>query len=285
MGGRLTRREIMGTAMAAVAAPRRVRSAAPFRFGLTPVFLDNDAEVIAHLRTALAEGMGADIDLVQRRSYQEVTGLLLEGGVEAAWLCGYPYLQHEASLALLGVPVWRGGPTYRSYLIVAREDGAAALGDLAGGVHAFSDPDSNSGWLVTASDLARKGLRPDAFFSRTIFTWGHRNVVRAVASGLARSGSVDGYVWEALAAAEPALPAATRVIARSEDLGFPPFVARRDRIDHPDVARFRRALLSLDDTEAGRRALAMLQLDGVEPGERALFDGIALRMRDIADLR
>lgn len=54
-----------------------------------------------------------------------------------------------------------------------------------------------------------------------IFTYGHRNVVRSVAGGLTRSGSVDGYVWEALSVAEPELTAQTKVIARSEWLGFP----------------------------------------------------------------
>ncbi len=168
---------------AAVALPRSALPAVIFRLGLTPVFLDNDATVVGRLRTALLESMGLEIDLVQRRTYQEVTGLLLEGAVDAAWLCGYPYLQHEQLLALMGVPVWRGRPLYQSYLITGMDDYATGLLDLEGSVHAFSDPDSNSGWLVTASDLARLGRRPDDFFSRSVFTYGHRNVVRAVAAG------------------------------------------------------------------------------------------------------
>ena len=170
-----------GAAGLALAAPTVLRASAPIRLGLTPVFLDNDAEVIARLKVALGEGTGLDIELIQRRTYQEVTGLLLEGGADAAWLCGFPYLQHEAALSLLGVPVWRGAPLYRSYLVTRADDPATHLADLRGGAHAFSDPDSNSGWLVTASDLARMGERPETFFGRTLFTYGHRNVVRAVA--------------------------------------------------------------------------------------------------------
>jgi phosphonate transport system substrate-binding protein len=281
MGHRITRRAALAAA-AAIAARRAPASPKhSFRLGLTPVFLDNDADVITRLRAAFAGALDAEVELVQRRSYAEVTGLLLEGGVEAAWLCGYPYLQHAAALTLLGVPVWRGRPLYRSYLIVSTGDEAAGLAELEGGVHAFSDPDSNSGWLVTASDLARIGRSPEEFFSRTLFTWGHRNVVRAVGSGLARSGSVDGYVWEALAAAEPALAARTHVIAQSEELGFPPFVARADRIGTGPLEAFRRALAALPHTPAGRAALALLQLDGVAPGDPALFDGIAARIRDV----
>jgi phosphonate transport system substrate-binding protein len=273
------RRGFIWWAGAFLAAPTVLRAAQTIRLGLTPVFLDNDAEVIDRLHAALGRGTGRGIELVQRRTYQEVTGLLLEGGVDAAWLCGFPYLQHEAALDLLGVPVWRGVPLYQSYLITASADPAAGLADLRGGTHAFSDPDSNSGWLVTATDLARMAERPETFFGRTLFTYGHRNVVRAVADGLTRSGSVDGYVWEALARVEPDLTARTKVITRSEPLGFPPFVTRRETAAGETAGLLKTALLSLAATVEGQAALELLQLDGVIAGDVTLFDGIRARMR------
>ena len=280
MKHRTNRRVFLGGALAAMAlGPARAQTV--FRLGLTPVFLDNDAAVIEGLRRALSSGMAREIELVQRRTYQEITGLLLERSVDAAWLCGYPYLQHADALQLVAVPVWRGGPLYQSYLIVAADDAATGLPDLRGGTHAFSDPDSNSGFLVTATDLRRMGDRPETFFSRSIFTYGHRNVVRAVADGLVRSGSVDGYVWEALAQIEPNLTAGTRVIARSEWLGFPPVCAQRDTIATEPVQSLRMALLDMGDTEVGRQALAALQLDGFQAASDTLFDGIAARMADL----
>lgn len=273
-----TRRMFLAGCCALAAPFVHAQTSTAVRFALTPVFLDNDAAVISALQSALAEGMGRDIDLVQRRTYQEITGALLDGSVDAAWTCGYPFLQHQTELSLLGVPVWNGKPMYRSYLIASAEDPARALGDLRGGTHAFSDPDSNSGFLVTASDLAGLGETPEAFFSRTIFTFGHRNVVRAVAGGLTRSGSVDGYVWEVLSKVEPGLTARTRIVARSEWLGFPPFVARADRTQDPVVAACGSALLGLSGTDSGRAALALLFLDGVANAEPSLFDGIAARM-------
>lgn len=276
----ISRRQLISMTPALLGMPLIARAAVPFRFGLTPVFLDNDAAVIDRLRTALDAGSG--IEMVQRRTYAEITGLLLEGAVDAAWLCGYPYLQHEEALSVLAVPVWQGAPLYRSYLITHDDDPATGLADLMGGMHAFSDPDSNSGFLVTVSDLARLRTRPEMFFSRTIFAYGHRNVVRAVAQGLTRSGSVDGYVWEALTTVEPTLTQRTKVIAKSELLGFPPFVAPRDRADQPDVTRFQSILLGLRKTDAGREALALLQLDNVIEATPALFNGIRARMRDVA---
>ncbi|MFN4154648.1 MAG: PhnD/SsuA/transferrin family substrate-binding protein [Paracoccaceae bacterium] len=275
----VTRRDAILMGAAVCAAPVvRAQTAAPFRFALTPVFLDNDAAVIAALRGALASAMGQEIALVQRRTYQEISGALLDGSVDAAWTCGYPFLQHRADLSLLGVPIWRGKPLYQSYLIVAADDPAKDLADLRSSAHAFSDPDSNSGFLVTASDLARAGETPERFFSRAIFTYGHRNVVRAVAGGLTRSGSVDGYVWEVLDQVEPDLTARTKIIARSENLGFPPFVARSDRMAEAGVAACAAALQGLDRTGQGQEVLRLLYLDSVTAAEPSLYDGIAARM-------
>lgn len=276
------RRKVLTAGLCSVFAPSLANARRNFRLGLTPVFLDNDAIVIDRLRAALSEAVDEPVDLIQRRTYQEITALILDGSVDAAWICGYPYLQHKNNLALLGVPVWRNRPLYQSYLIARTDDHVTSLEDLRGGVHAFSDPDSNSGYLVTASDLARIGETPERFFAKSVFTYGHRNVVRAVAGGLTNSGSVDGYVWEALAQVETSLTAQTMVVAKSEWLGFPPFAARADRMSDPVVQRFGAALRGLDQTEAGRTALQLLFLDRVQLPEAHLYDGIALRMALLA---
>ena len=275
----LSRRDVLRVGCAsALVSTFPAAAQTPFRLGLTPVFLDNDAVVIERLRSALIEALGVPVQMEQRRTYKEVTEMLLDGALDAAWLCGYPYLQHKNALDLVAVPVWNGKPLYRSYLIVSPDDDATSLNDLKGATHAFSDPDSNSGFLVTASELAKMGLRPDGYFGRTIFTYGHRNVVRAVSSGLVRSGSVDGYVWEALSVMEPEMTAQTKVIYRSEWLGFPPVCARKDRMQDADVAAFQRAVLGLRDSAKGQAALQLLQLDAMTAAEPAVFDGIARRM-------
>jgi len=206
---------------------------------------------------------------------------LLEGSIDAAWLCGLPYLQHKQKLSLMAVPVWNGQQLYQSYLIAGADTDVVSLADLRGGTHAFSDPDSNSGYLVTASDLTRMDESPDSFFSRTIFTYNHRNVVRAVADGLVTSGSVDGYVWEVLSRAEPELTKRTKVVARSEWLGFPPFCTRTDRDAEPGIKAMRAALLNLDRTKAGQATLQLLQLDSMATAQTSLYDGIAQRMSEL----
>jgi phosphonate transport system substrate-binding protein len=87
--GKRTRRAVV-FGVAALAVPWVQSQGSPsFRFALAAVFLDNDAAVIDALRAALASGMAQEIELVQRRTYQEKSGALLDGSVDAAWTCGY----------------------------------------------------------------------------------------------------------------------------------------------------------------------------------------------------
>lgn len=245
------------------------------RFGLTPVFLSSDLELLTHLRTYLSDALNRPVSLVTRRTYQEITALLLSGQLDAAWICGYPFIQYRNRLSLVAVPVWRGRPLYQSYLIVDQSRQVEGLVDLRDDIHAFSDPDSNSGHLVTQAALAEIRETPDTFFGKTFFTYSHRNVVRAVASGLAESGSVDGYVWEVMSEIEPELTTKTRVIRKSEWLGFPPVACAKVAERTALVADIRRALVAMGDDSAGRKVLDLLRLDGFTPGGVNLFDGIA----------
>jgi phosphonate transport system substrate-binding protein len=256
----------------------------PIRFGLTPVFLTNDLELLNKLKAYLSRKTGTEVHLVQRRTYEEITALLVSAQLHAAWICGYPYVAYRDQLSLIGVPVWRSKPLYQSYIIVAEGRTVATIDELKGDVHAFSDPNSNSGFLVTSSKLAARGLRPDQFFRQVFFTYGHRNVVRAVASGLAQSGSVDGYVWEVMAEIEPELTSKTNVAIRSEWLGFPPVACPRKIEGTAPVQALKHALLTMKNDKEGKEVLRLLRLDGFSDEEPSLFDTIAAEMELVRGL-
>ena len=134
------------------------------RFGLTPVFLDNDLALLKRLQGFLSRQTEREVQLVQRRTYEEITSLLISGQLTAAWICGYPYTVYEEQLAVVAVPVWRGRPLYQSYLIVSSDRTAQNLQDLKRDLRASSDPNSNSGYLVTLADLAKIRQKPEDFF-------------------------------------------------------------------------------------------------------------------------
>lgn len=276
-----TRRALLGSLCASSvmalggAAAGAVVDEAPLRFGLTPVFLDSDAHLLGVLERYLSARLARPVQLTKRRTYQEITTLLVTGQLDAAWICGFPYVQFRSQLALVAAPLYRGQSLYQSYVIVQAGDPVTGFDGLRGQVHAFSDPDSNSGFLVTRHLLATRHETPASFFRRSFFTYGHRNVVRAVASGLAQSGSVDGYVWDVMAESEPDLVGQTRVLHRSELLGFPPIACQTVRLGSPLVRGLREAFLGMDGDADGREVLRLLRLDGFAVADPSLYDGIA----------
>ena len=265
-----------GSAFALSAAwTRDLDSARVLRVGTTPVFLDDKIGFLARWASYLSPRVGMRVEFVSRRSYRDIMGLLLKDELEAAWICGFPWVVNQARLRGLSIPLYNGKPLYQSYLIVpASDQKTASLADLAGKVYAFSDPDSNSGYLVPRTTLIKAGIDPDRHFYRTFYTWGHRNVVTAVADGLAQGGSVDGYVWDTLRLVAPSLVARTRVAWRSEFYGFPPLAVRKT-LDGETEAVLHRALLGMGNDDEGKRLLAELNLTGFGAFEAQVFDSIA----------
>ena len=264
----------IGAAAALHLLPARAE-APPIRIGLTPVFLDDQMRFLGQWRQWLERKLGRAVVFVQRGSYREIVDLVRAHKLDFAWVCGYPFVRYRNEMTLLAVPLWRGQPTYQSYIIVpANDTRSTSLSALRGRVFAYSDPDSNSGYLYPRYLLTTQGETPDNFFARSFFTWAHRKVVEAVGVALADGGAVDGYVWETLAESHPDLTRATRIIDRSPSLGYPPFVARAD-IPVDELNRFRTVLLEMADDPGGLELLHRLRLDGFTVGEPELYDEIA----------
>lgn len=255
----------------------------PVRFGLTAVVVRENIDFFERWSVYLQRWTGRPVTFVQRRSYREIMELLETGELDFAWICGYPLVRHWAAgyLDLLAVPLFNGAPLYRSYVIVHERSPYHALADLEGKVFAYSDPDSNSGYLAPRMLMARQGLTPDRFFRLTLFTYSHAETVEAVAKHMADGGAVDSYVWEYLERNREGLTGRTRIIERSATFGFPPIVARRDG-DPALAAAMRKALLRMPENEEGRRLLAALMLDGFAEADIDLFEDIAIMARDIA---
>lgn len=248
---------------------------APVRIGLTPVFLDDQAAFLEKWRTFLQLRLKRPVNFVQRGSYREIVDLLRDGKLEFAWLCGYPYVRGRNQFRLVAVPLYRGEPLYHSYLIVPASDSKShSLTELRGKVFAFSDPDSNSGHLYPEYLLAKQGLQPASFFAKGFFTWSHRKVVEAVASGLAQGGAVDGYVWDTLSRTHPELTSRTRIVNESPQFGFPPIVSSRS-VSKRDIAALQQVLFGMVHDDEGTYLLDQLNLGGFVYGNDRLYDDIA----------
>jgi phosphonate transport system substrate-binding protein len=277
---RSSRRTIVcGFASLVVAPSASMGVGAEFDFGITPVFLDNKMELLSVLQRYLAEQLNQQVRFIKQRTYRETLVNLLSGRLDAAWISDFLYVQFQDRLALVAVPLYRHQPFRQGFVIVNEASKASTFDDIRGTVHAFSDPDSTSGYLITRWLLTLRQSRPSEFFRGFFFTYSHRNVLRAVANGLAESGSIEGYIWEVLKKQEPELADRTRIVFRSEWLGFPPIVALGTSRDLPNIKALKAALIGMTSDRLGREVLSSLALDGFTAASSALYETTAEKWR------
>ena len=223
----------------------------------------------------LAGKLGRQVELVQRKTYAEVSELIGKGRIDLAFICSGPYAvgRDKYGFELLATPEVHGSHFYHSYLIVNKNSPFNGIDDLKGRVFAFTDPDSHTGKLVPTYWLAERHERPETFFRKIIFTYSHDNSIVAVAKGLVDGAAVDGLVWEYYQRTNPALTSATRVIRKSEPYGMPPLVASGSV--PPDLKeRVRELILTMHEDPEGRQILQNLLIDRFIAPREEWYDSI-----------
>lgn len=221
----------------------------------------------------LSSHLNRPVELVQRRTYDEVNQLIASGDVDLALICTGAYVEGQRTfgMQLLAVPQVYGDVVYHSLFIVPASSRAQTLEDLRGAVFAFTDPMSNTGRMYPTSVLQQSGETPETFFERTFYTYSHDDAIRAVASGVADGAAVDSLVYAYALEREPELGERTRVIHTSPSFGMPPVVTGPST--RPQVAaELQAVLLEMNADAAGRRALAAAGIDAFVTIDDAAYD-------------
>jgi len=210
----------------------------------------------------LGKKSGHSVQLIQRKTYDEVNELFPKGQIDLAFICTGPFAasRDKFGFKALATPQVRGQPFYQSYLIVPKASSYQRFEDLRGRVFAFTDPDSNTGAMVPRFWLAELGETPESFFSKTIYTYSHDNSILAVAKGLVDAAAVDGHQWEYFERFSPAYTSKTRVIRKSQPFGSPPLVAS-DRLKDDTRSKIQELILSMHTDPEGKRILEKLLID------------------------
>jgi phosphonate transport system substrate-binding protein len=279
----LNRQAFLRGALALGIAPWAKRAhaqGARLRIGLTAVILADQAAFLARWADYLSERLQARVSFVTRDEYQPLHDLLWNGQIDALWTCGFPYVRFQPQLRLVAVPLFQSHPTYQSYLIhPVGDEGVRGWRDLRGKVFAYSDPLSNSGWLVAQGQMAAAGVG-GRDLKRAFFAHGHRNVAEAVAARLAQAGAIDGYVWETMRLQGMGAALQTEVLWKSPLHGFPPIVAPVGA-GRPRIDALQTTLLGMAGDPSGRELLKALNLDGFVSGQPTLFESIRQLARSV----
>lgn len=171
---------------------------------------------------------GRPVEFVDREDYAEINNLVKKGDVDAAFVCGGPYVDghKEFGMELLAAPVSYGDSVYYSYIIVHKDSPITDLEGLRGKTFAFTDPLSNTGKLVPTYMLAMMNETPESFFSKFIFARTHDKSIRAVAMSIVDGAAVDSLIWEYAQRINPEFSSQTKIIKKSPPYGIPPVVVK-----------------------------------------------------------
>lgn len=202
------------------------------------------------------------VEFVDREGYAEINKLIRQRNVDAAFVCGGPYVDghDEFGMELLVAPMAYGGTVYYSYIIVPADSPDASLRDLRGKAFAFTDPLSNTGKLVPTYLLAVMGEKPETFFKKFVYTQSHDKSIQAVAQRIVDGAAVDSLIWEYAHRTDPKYTSRTKVIQKSPPYGIPPVVVRPG-LDGETKQRLRGIFLNAHRDQEGREILSGMMIE------------------------
>ncbi|OGR41151.1 MAG: hypothetical protein A2X28_07355 [Elusimicrobia bacterium GWA2_56_46] len=210
----------------------------------------------------LSKKLGKPVELVQRPTYAEVNDLVEKRDIDLAFVCAGPYVagKKKLNMELIAAPVVHGEQVYYSYIIVHKNSPIRSLKELRKKNFAFTDPNSNTGFIVPKYYITKMGETIDLFFGQYIYTKSHDNSIKAVAEKTADGAAVDNLIWEYLNGTDPQYTSQTRVIEKLGPYGMPPVVVNPG-LDAGMKAKIRNILTTMHRDKEGRAILKKLFID------------------------
>ncbi len=230
----------------------------------------------------IGEQIGQPMQMVHRRTYDEMDSLLEKGEVKIAFICSAPYVKNreQFGVELIAAPSVNGKPLYHSYIIVHNDSPMKTFSELEGKTFSFTDPKSNTGKLYPTYLLKTMGYTPERFFNRFIYSYSHNKSVEMVAKKIVDGAAVESIVYDHMIKTGSPYAKQTRIIKRSPPYGIPPVVVTKD-IDPALKRKVKDAFLSMQNTPKGRGILAAMMIDGFVDVPDRNYDTIRYMEKDI----
>jgi phosphonate transport system substrate-binding protein len=223
----------------------------------------------------ISEKLGMPVEMVYRKTYDEMDRMLEKGEVDAAFICSAPYVvdRRKFGAELLVAPQVNGSSLYKSYIIVHRDSNINSFDQLEGRTFAFTDPKSNSGRLYPVYLLAKEGRNLEDFFEKYIYSYSHNKSVELVAKKVVDGAAVENLIYEYMRKKGSPYVEKTRIIEKSMDFGIPPMVTT------PLVSTFmkekiREILVNMHRDQKGKKILSAMLIDKFVESSDSNYDSV-----------
>lgn len=246
----------------------------PLRVAISSVLSPSDT--ITYYRKIadyLGEKLGRPAILIQRKSYNEISTLMMNGGADVALLSSGAYLTygHVGGIEAIAMQERMGVPYYYGYLVVNRDSNMKDIRDLRGKSVAITDPTSYSSYIFMSRKLAELGETPEHLFGHYVYTYNHENSLKAVINRVVDAAAVNSLAYERAKLNNPELADSLQIIAKSEPEGTGPVVINSSLLDE-EKNIIKEVFLSMHEQETIKPALQGLFIDRFVPFDPQLYD-------------
>ena len=146
----------------------------PLEFGVglfQPDKEKNDA-TYKPLADYLSRQLGREVKLRTVDSWEGLAKSLASGETDMALMgpWGYVLANHQAGAEAVATILYQGKPEYFAIMVTSPKSGINKIDDMKGKTFAFGDKGSTSGYLIPNHEFMLRGIDPDKFFSKVIYT-------------------------------------------------------------------------------------------------------------------
>jgi len=215
------------------------------------------------------------VEMVFRKTYDEMDKMLEKGEVDAAFICSSPYVEDRKKFGaeLLVAPQVNGSVMYRSFIIVHKDSDIKNIDDLKGRSFAFTDPKSNSGKLYPTYRLAKNGHTPEKYFSKYIYSYSHNKSVELVAKKIVDGAAVENLIYQYMIKEQSPYVEQTRIIEISREFGIPPLVTT-PRVSTFLKEKMKELFVNMHEDRTGRKILSSMLIDKFVESSDSNYDSI-----------
>ena len=154
--------------------PTWAQDTSPLRFGVGLFQPDREKNQSTYLPLAqhLEKRLGRKVILNTVDTWEGLAKSLAAGETDIALMgpWGYVLAHHEASAQAVSTILYEGKPEYFAIMVTHPQSGIRSIDDLKGRSFAFGDKGSTSGYLIPLHELQKRGIDPEKYFSRVLYT-------------------------------------------------------------------------------------------------------------------